>query len=83
VLDTFAAKAAPHLQTLANAPTEDGNGGLSRIVFAWFGTSENRLDAVCRDGLRALRVRDDGFFGNGVYLAMEADYARRYAQARA
>jgi hypothetical protein len=26
-------------------------------------------------------VRDDGFFGNGVYLAMEADYARRYTQA--
>jgi hypothetical protein len=42
------------LQTLANAPTEDGNGGLSRIVFAWFGTSANRLDPVCRDGLRAL-----------------------------
>jgi serine/threonine protein kinase len=83
VLDTFAAKAAPHLQTLANAPTEDGNGGLSRIVFAWFGTSADRLDPVCRDGLRALRVRDDGFFGNGVYLAMEADYARRYTQARA
>jgi hypothetical protein len=66
VLDTFAAKAAPHLQTLANAPTEDGNGGLSRIVFAWFGTSADRLDPVCRDGLRALRVRDDGFFGRCV-----------------
>jgi serine/threonine protein kinase len=80
VLDTFAAKAAPHLQTLANVPTADGNGGLSRIVFACFGTSVDRLDSVCRDGLRALRVRDDGFFGNGVYLAMEADYARRYAR---
>jgi hypothetical protein len=81
VLDIFSEKAAPHLRTLANAPTEDGNGGLSRIVFAWFGTSADRLDPVCRDGLRALRVRDDGFFGNGVYLAMEADYARRYVPA--
>jgi serine/threonine protein kinase/Leucine-rich repeat (LRR) protein len=80
VLDTFTAKAAPHLQTLANAPTEGGNGGLSRIVFSWFGTSANRLDPVCCDGLRALRVRDDGFFAAGVYLAMEADYARRYTQ---
>jgi serine/threonine protein kinase len=79
VLDTFVAKAAPHLQDLLNAPVVDGNSGLSRIVFAWFGATENRLDAVCRDGLRALRARDDGFFGNGVYLAMEADYARRYA----
>jgi hypothetical protein len=81
VLDIFATKAAPHLQTLANAPTEDDNGGLSRIVFAWFGTCADRLDPVCRDGVRALRVRDDGFFAAGVYLAMEADYARRYAQA--
>jgi serine/threonine protein kinase/Leucine-rich repeat (LRR) protein len=81
VLDTFAANAAPHLQSLANAPTEDGNGGLSRIVFAWLGTSADRLDPVCRDGLRALRVRDDGFFGNGVYFAMEADYACRYTHA--
>jgi hypothetical protein len=81
VLDIFATKAAPHLQTLANAPTEDDNGGLSRIVFAWFGTCADCLDPVCRDGVRALRVRDDGFFAAGVYLAMEADYARRYAQA--
>jgi serine/threonine protein kinase/Leucine-rich repeat (LRR) protein len=79
VLDTFAAKAAPHLQTFLNDPTDGSNGGLSRIVFAWHGTSENRLDAVCRDGLRILRGRDGGFFGSGVYLAMEADYARRYA----
>jgi serine/threonine protein kinase/Leucine-rich repeat (LRR) protein len=81
VLDTFAAKAAPHLQTLTNAPTADGNGGPSRIVFAWFGTPEERLNATCSDGLRALRTRDGGFFGDGVYLAMEADYARRYILA--
>jgi hypothetical protein len=79
VLDTFAVKAAPHLQTLLNDPADGGNGGLSRIVFAWHGTPENRLAAVCRDGLRVLRGRDGGFFGDGVYLAMEADYALRYA----
>jgi hypothetical protein len=79
VLDALTAKATPHLQALLNDPTDGGNGGLARIVFAWHGTSENRLDAVCRDGLRILRGRDGGFFGDGVYLAMEADYARRYA----
>jgi hypothetical protein len=79
VLDTFAAKAAPHLQALANDPTDSGNYGQARVVFAWHGTSANRLDAVCREGLRVLRERDSGFFGDGVYLAMEADYARRYA----
>jgi serine/threonine protein kinase/Leucine-rich repeat (LRR) protein len=79
VLDAFATKAARHLQTLVNDPAHDSNNGLSRIVFAWHGTPEERLDAVCRDGLRVLRGRDGGYFGEGVYLAMEADYARRYA----
>jgi serine/threonine protein kinase len=79
VLDTLAAKAAPHLQTLVTDPANGGNDGLTRIVFAWHGTPENRLDAICRDGLRVLRGRDSGFLGDGLYLTMEADYARRYA----
>jgi serine/threonine protein kinase len=79
VLDIFAAKAAPHLQALVKDPFNGGNNGLSRIVFAWHGAPEDRLDAFCRDGLRIIRGRDGGYFGDGVYLAMEADFARRYA----
>jgi serine/threonine protein kinase len=85
VLAAFAAKAAPHRQSLANPinddndPINDDNDGLARIIFAWHGTPKNLVDAVCRDGLRTLRETDAGFFGDGVYLTMEADYARRFA----
>jgi serine/threonine protein kinase/Leucine-rich repeat (LRR) protein len=81
MLKSFAATAAPHLQSLVNAPANDSNDGLSRIVFAWHGTHETNIDAVCRDGLRPLQSTDGGFFGIGVYLAMEAEYARQYARA--
>jgi hypothetical protein len=79
VLGTFVATTAPHLQTLVGDPVNGSNDGLAGIVFAWHGTPADRLDAVCRDGLRGLRGRDEGYFGAGVYFAMEADYARRYA----
>jgi serine/threonine protein kinase/Leucine-rich repeat (LRR) protein len=81
VLDAFAEKAASHLQTLVHDAVCGGSDDLARVVFAWHGTPEDRLDAVCRDGLRILRGRDSGFFGDGAYFAMEADYARRYASA--
>jgi hypothetical protein len=82
VLDTFAAKTAPHLRALVNDPANDGSGGLSKIVFAWYGTSEKRLDAVCRDGLHVMRGRDSGYFGAGVYwrwrlITRAATLARR------
>jgi serine/threonine protein kinase/Leucine-rich repeat (LRR) protein len=81
VLDAFAATTAPHLQPLVNASANGSNDGRSQIVFAWHGTPETNIDAVCRDGLRRLPSRDHGFFGIGVYLAMEAAYARPYARA--
>jgi hypothetical protein len=33
---------------------------------------------VCRDGPRAFRTTDGGFFGAGSYFALELEYATRY-----
>ena len=37
------------------------------------------VEAVCRDGPRAFRTTDGGFFGAGSYFAVELEYATRYA----
>ncbi len=37
------------------------------------------MEAVCRDGPRAFRTTDGGFFGAGSYFAVELEYATRYA----
>jgi hypothetical protein len=49
------------------------------IVFAWHGTPAQHVEAVCRDGPRAFRTTDGGFFGAGSYFAIELEYATRYA----
>ena len=49
------------------------------IVFAWHGTPAQHVEAVCRDGPRAFRTTDGGFFGAGSYFALELEYATRYA----
>jgi hypothetical protein len=53
------------------------------IVFAWHGTPALHVEAVCRDGPRAFRPTDGGFFGAGSYFALELDYAARYAMLQA
>ena len=50
------------------------------IVFAWHGTPAQYVEAVCRDGPRAFRTTDGGYFGAGSYFAVELEYATRYAQ---
>ncbi len=52
------------------------------IVFAWHGTPAEHVEAVCRDGPRAFRTTDGGFFGAGSYFAMELEYATQYAMMR-
>ena len=49
------------------------------IVLAWHGTPAQHVQAVCRDGPRAFRTTDGGFFGAGSYFAVELEYAARYA----
>ena len=51
----------------------------SNPVLAWHGTSAQYVEAVCRDGPRAFRTIDGGFFGAGSYFAVELQYATRYA----
>ena len=50
-------------------------------MFAWHGTPAQHVQAVCRDGPRAFRTTDGGFFGAGCgsYFAVELEYATRYA----
>jgi hypothetical protein len=52
------------------------------IVFVWHGTPAQYVEAVCRDGPRALRTTDGGFFGAGSYFALELEYATRYAMMK-
>jgi hypothetical protein len=49
------------------------------IVFAWHGTPAQHVEAVCRDGPRAFRTTDGGYFGAGSYFSLELEYATRYA----
>ncbi len=49
------------------------------IVLAWHGTPAQYVEAVCRDGPRAFRTTEGGFFGAGSYFAVELEYAARYA----
>ncbi|CUG06321.1 poly (ADP-ribose) polymerase, putative [Bodo saltans] len=51
----------------------------ARLLFAWYGTSPEKVAAVCRDGPRSLRTTDCGYFGAGSYFALEAAYALRYS----
>ncbi|CUG90039.1 WD40 repeat-containing protein, putative [Bodo saltans] len=49
----------------------------ARLLFGWYGTSPDKVTAVCRDGPSALRTLDSGYFGSGLYFALEAEYALR------
>ena len=51
----------------------------ANVVFSWHGCPSQFLENVCRDGPRALRFTDGGFFATGSYTALELDYAARYA----
>jgi hypothetical protein len=59
--------------------TRLGPSPFCNIVFAWHGTPAQHVEAVCRDGPRAFRTTDGGFFGAGSYFALELEYAARYA----
>ncbi|CUG87604.1 WD40 repeat-containing protein, putative [Bodo saltans] len=48
----------------------------AHLLFAWHGTSPDRVAAGCRDGPRSLRTTD---CGAGSYFALEAAYALRYS----
>eukprot|EP00727_Mastigamoeba_balamuthi_P009730 m51a1_g538 hypothetical protein (1646) ;mRNA; f:393452-399734 len=46
-----------------------------KVMPVWHGTTAKSLDSVFRSGYAALARTDGGFFGKGVYNAVEARYA--------
>jgi len=56
---------------------------MARVVLGWHGCPVVHYEKVCRDGARSFRTTDAGYFGAGSYFAMEADYARQYAELSA
>jgi hypothetical protein len=57
-----------------------GSSPPCNLVFAWHGAPAQYVEAVCRDGPRAFRTTDGGFFGAGSYFALELEYATQYAK---
>jgi hypothetical protein len=60
----------------------NGEGSSCNVVFAWHGPPPEHVESVCRDNPRSFRTTDGGFFGAGLYFALELDYAARYAMMR-
>jgi serine/threonine protein kinase len=54
----------------------------TKVMLAWHGTGANAVESVCRDGPRAFRTTDGGYFGAGSYFAVECAYASRYSEMK-
>ncbi len=54
----------------------------AKVTLAWCGKSANIVENVCRDGPRAFRTTDPGYFGGESYFAVECAYASRYASPK-
>eukprot|EP00049_Salpingoeca_infusionum_P012463 m.228137 g.228137 ORF g.228137 m.228137 type:complete len:1234 (+) comp15188_c1_seq9:315-4016(+) len=56
------------------------SNGLVRIALLWHGVaSEDAADGILRTGLANFAREDSGYFGTGVYLTPQAEYALGYA----
>eukprot|EP00727_Mastigamoeba_balamuthi_P007212 m51a1_g3110 hypothetical protein (1272) ;mRNA; f:145346-149672 len=51
----------------------------ANFTFLWHGCAPATAKAICLGGLADLRRTDGGFFGSGVYLTPQAQYAALYA----
>ncbi len=54
----------------------------AKVTLTWCGKSANIVENVCRDGPRAFRTTDPGYFGGESYFAVECAYASRYASPK-
>ena len=52
------------------------------MILAWCGKNANIVENVCRDGPRAFRTTDPGYFGGESYFAVECAYASRYSSPK-
>ena len=55
--------------------------GLERanLLLAFHGCDHPTSDSICSSGFASVATRDNGYFGNGVYLTTCAQYACEYA----
>jgi len=52
---------------------------LSNIVTMWHGCSPEACQSICKGGAKDLRKTDGGYFGGGIYLTPDLNYAALYA----
>jgi hypothetical protein len=50
------------------------------VLTVFHGSSKAGVQGICKDGFDEKRLRNDGVFGNGVYVSPDACVALRYAQ---
>lgn len=67
-----------HLTTLAE-PYVDDNTPNVNVLPLWHGTQRQRLGSLLSAGFTPFGTTDDGYFGRGIYLTHEAQYANMYA----
>lgn len=51
----------------------------TNIVFMWHGTSQKICQTICENGIEDLRTVDGGYFGAGIYLTPQFDYAKSFS----
>jgi hypothetical protein len=80
--DTASVAALTEALTKCFETNVHGEYASCNVVFAWHGPPPEHVESVCRDNPRSFRTTDGGFFGAGLYFALELDYAARFAMMR-
>jgi len=52
----------------------------SNILILWHGCSPSAALSICKGGAKDLRTTDGGYFGSGIYLTPNLDYAYEYSK---
>jgi hypothetical protein len=53
---------------------------VTNMFYSFHGTSDEGAEAICRNGLVAVRSTDAGYFGSGCYSTLNIEYAIGYAR---
>ena len=51
----------------------------ANLLLAFHGCTQSTADSICSNGFANVATRDNGYFGNGIYLTTCAQYACEYA----
>jgi hypothetical protein len=52
----------------------------AKVIFAWHGTPAIFIKDICSGEIKAFGETDAGYFGVGIYTALECAYAARYSE---